>query len=399
MTNASVMIKSVSEEKIIFSLQGRVDSSNSAQLEKELFDLRANNPNGNVIIDAEGLEYISSAGLRILLRMRKQEGELEMINVSRDVYDIFELTGFTDILTVTRAMRTIDVEGCEIIGTGCSGTVYRLDKDTIVKLYRPWISLEEIQKEREYAKIAFLNGIPTAISYDVVRSGDSYGLVFEMLRSDTLGQAYKKYPEQYDELTQKYVAFVKDFHQQRMPEDTFYSIQSLLHSRADSLNEWCTQEEIDLLHSLIDCMPESNSPVHGDLHPGNIMMQDGELMIIDMTEMTTGPAIYDIINVYRDIVAAPRLSPKSIEASMGLPAETIKKIGDDFFALYTGLDDPELLNEYYEKQELLYAFNVCLTVGIGPEKIRNNASKILDRQLRKTVIPNEATLRELLQNL
>jgi hypothetical protein len=48
---------------------------------------------------------------------------------------------------------------------------------------------------------------------------------------------------------------------------------------------------------------------------------------------------------------------------------------------------------------LLYAFNVCLTVGIGPEKIRNNASKILDRQLRKTVIPNEATLRELLQNL
>jgi hypothetical protein len=129
------------------------------------------------------------------------------------------------------------------------------------------------------------------------------------------------------------------------------------------------------------------------------MMQDGELMIIDMTEMTTGPAIYDIINVYRDIVAAPRLSPKSIEASMGLPAETIKKIGDDFFALYTGLDDQTLLDEYYAKQELLYAFNVCLTVGIGPEKIRNNASKILDRQLRKTVIPNEATLRELLQNL
>ena len=80
-------------------------------------------------------------------------------------------------------------------------------------------------------------------------------------------------------------------------------------------------------------------------------------------------------------------------------AETIKKIGYDFFALYTGLDDLELLNEYYAKQELLYAFNVCLTVGIGPEKIRNNASKILDRQLRKTVIPNEATLRELLQNL
>jgi hypothetical protein len=147
------------------------------------------------------------------------------------------------------------------------------------------------------------------------------------------------------------------------------------------------------------CIQRSSADRREIAPPGNIMMQDGELMIIDMTEMTTGPAIYDIINVYRDIVAAPRLSPKSIEASMGLPAETIKKIGDDFFALYTGLDDLELLNEYYAKQELLYAFNVCLTVGIGPEKIRNNASKILDRQLRKTVIPNEATLRELLQNL
>lgn len=399
MANQNIVLKSVSESEVVFTLQGRVDSTNSPEVEKELFDLRAANPGGAVIIDAEHLEYISSAGLRILMRMRKQEGRLEMINVSRDVYDILELTSFTDILIVKRALRTVYVEGCEIIGKGCSGTVYRLDEDTIIKLYRPWISIEDIQKEREYAKTAFLNGIPTAISYDVVRSGDSYGLVFEMLRSDTLGQAYKKHPEQFDELTDKYVAFVKDFHQQKMPAGAFDSIKVIMHSRANGLSEWCSQEEIDFLHSLIDCLPESDSPIHGDLHPGNIMLQDGELMIIDMTEMTIGPAIYDIINVYRDIVAAPKQSPKSIEASMGLPAETIQRIGQEFFRRYTGLDDAAAMEEYFKNQELLYAFNVCLTVGIGPENVRKIAPKILDKQLRNTIMPNEAKVRELLQNL
>ena len=81
-------------------VSGRVDSANSAEIEAEVKAARAAVPNVPIVIDAEKLEYISSAGLRILLRLRKAEPELSVINVSSEVYDVLEMTGFTDILEI-----------------------------------------------------------------------------------------------------------------------------------------------------------------------------------------------------------------------------------------------------------------------------------------------------------
>lgn len=53
-------------------------------------------------IDASELSYISSAGLRVFLKLRKAVGELTVFNVNSEVYDIFDVTGFTDILNVKK---------------------------------------------------------------------------------------------------------------------------------------------------------------------------------------------------------------------------------------------------------------------------------------------------------
>ncbi len=70
-------------------------------------------------------------------------------------------------------IREINVEGCEVIGKGGQGTVYRLDEETIVKLYDPGYSLDAINSERNIAKAALKAGIPTAISFETVNAGDS----------------------------------------------------------------------------------------------------------------------------------------------------------------------------------------------------------------------------------
>lgn len=93
---------------------------------------------GHLKLDAKNLEYISSAGLRVLLKLRKEQPDLEISHVSNDVYAIFEVTGFTDLLTIKRQLREISVEGCKILGKGGSGTVYRLSEDTIVKVFKGW---------------------------------------------------------------------------------------------------------------------------------------------------------------------------------------------------------------------------------------------------------------------
>ena len=149
-------------------LSGRIDSNNAPVLEKDVFALLEGKAGAPVVFDAADLEYISSAGLRVLLRVKKRHPDLTVTNVNPEVYDILEMTGFSEILTVEKAYRVISVEGCEVIGEGANGKVYRLDHDTVVKTYKHADALAEIQNEREVARLALIAGIPTTISYDVV---------------------------------------------------------------------------------------------------------------------------------------------------------------------------------------------------------------------------------------
>ena len=117
-------------------LDGRIDSANVAKVE-EVMELRKQNEGAEIVFDAKKLEYISSAGLRLLLKVRKMQKELIIKDVSAELYEIFQVTGFTEIVNIQKALREISIENAEVIGQGGHGQVLRLNGDTIVKLYRP----------------------------------------------------------------------------------------------------------------------------------------------------------------------------------------------------------------------------------------------------------------------
>ena len=82
-------------------VEGRLDTATSPKLEEEL----KGNVDGvaDLVFDFEQLEYISSAGLRVLLSMQKimnRQGKMRIKNVNETVMEIFEITGFSDILTI-----------------------------------------------------------------------------------------------------------------------------------------------------------------------------------------------------------------------------------------------------------------------------------------------------------
>ncbi|MGN0708236.1 MAG: phosphotransferase [Faecalibacterium sp.] len=401
MSGATVAYSKETKRRSVFTLSGRIDSNNAAKVEQELLALRKAHPQKMACLDAEGLEYISSAGLRVLMRLRKAEPCLEVCNVSPAVYDVLEMTGFLTLLNVKKAMRTISVEGCEVIGRGGQGTVYRLDKDTVVKVYNPGYDLEASEKEQQCAKAAFINGIPTAISYDVVRCGeDQYGIAYEMIHSDTLAHAYLTQPERFEELTQQYVDFVRSLQQNHLPRGVFESFHEMQNRRVDRLAEFCAPEETELLRSLIAEMRDADEPVHGDLHPGNIMIQDGEMLLIDMSEMTTGPAGFDIGGIYRDLLLIPQRDKALSERLMGMPQELTLRIANRFFQLYTGITDPAQLQAYYKKLIPLACFSMFLVMGRQNIKaLAHLIPKAAQAHLRGVVIPNEKDLRELLRSL
>ena len=117
--------------KLILALSGRIDSANASDAEAQI-RAEAEGFSGELVLDADALEYITSAGLRVVLRLKKLNGTTKIINVSSDVYEIFDMTGFTEMMDISKAYRKLSVEGCEVIGEGANGKVYRSDADTIV---------------------------------------------------------------------------------------------------------------------------------------------------------------------------------------------------------------------------------------------------------------------------
>ena len=88
-------------EKMQIVLEGRLDTTTAPQLEVEL--KRSISGITELIFDVAGLEYISSAGLRVLLAAQKvmnKQGSLTIRNVNSVVMEVFEITGFVDILTI-----------------------------------------------------------------------------------------------------------------------------------------------------------------------------------------------------------------------------------------------------------------------------------------------------------
>ena len=126
----------MSENSVVLKLHGKIDSGNSETVKEELLSELARHEAEKVILDAGALTDISGSGLRMLLQIRKIHPDLSMIDVKPEVYEILEMTGLTEMMDVEKALRFVSVEGCEVIGEGANGKVYRVDRETVVKTYK-----------------------------------------------------------------------------------------------------------------------------------------------------------------------------------------------------------------------------------------------------------------------
>ena len=98
----TIEIKKNQEETVI-EIVGRLDTITAPALDKTINEDMGDAK--NLVLDVKGMEYISSAGLRVLLTAQKKMqriGSMKVINVCDEVLEVFEMTGFADILSIER---------------------------------------------------------------------------------------------------------------------------------------------------------------------------------------------------------------------------------------------------------------------------------------------------------
>ena len=341
--------------KPVVNLTGRITSANAAGVEQEISAVIGDYAGKALTVDLGELEYISSAGLRVLLRLRKRFAGMEMVNVSSDVYEIFEMTGFTEMMPISKAYRSISVDGCEVIGQGANGKVYRIDPDTIVKVYYNPDALPDIHRERELARTAFVLGVPTAIPYDVVRVGEGYGSVFELLNAKSFSKLIAADPDGLEGYVRQFVDLMKLIHDTTVKPGVMPQMRTVALDWADFLRDYLPEEKWQKLHDLIAAVPEQLTMLHGDYHTKNVMLQNGEVILIDMDTLCTGHPVFELASVYNAFVGFSELDESVAMKFQGIPAETCRRIWELVLEMYFD-DADEQTRSMRAKQAMLIGY-------------------------------------------
>lgn len=319
---------------LTFFLEGRIDSNNASQVEGEIMDESPIFENVDIAFDAEKLEYISSAGLRVLLKVKKKtKKDITVRNVSDEVFDIFDVTGFGDIFKIERQMRTISLRGCKKISSALNGEIFQLSEDEMVKVYGKDIPLSEVKKERAYSQTAIAMGVPTLIPYDVVQCEQGYGLVYEKADTTSLAYLISHKPEMAEIFANMLAKLLKELHTTEIPEGKLPDIKSRYRQWIREADDPSDSKTV-VFSNLIDSIPDSPTYVHGDINLNSVMVQDGELLLLDMSGSARGNSLFDLSALFASLVAIESKDEGYCRRNFGLTKATCAAFWQKFFNSY-----------------------------------------------------------------
>ena len=348
-------MRHLKEENVLtIYLEGQISSYNADNVEKEINDVLNKETFNNLKLDFSNVSYISSAGLRVILKLKQKYNNVSVINTTLEVYDIFSMTGFTNIMEVKKGLRKVYVSGAEVIGTGYYSSVYRINKDTIIKVFNTVDDEEQIERELKLAKEAFVLGIPTAISFDIVKVDDKFGVVFEMLDCDSLKNAIVNHPENYDEYVKKYAELLKKMNSTECYSSIVPPIKKDYYKKLNNIKDQLSEDLYNKAHHLLDSIPERNTLVHGDCHFKNIMLQSNELVLIDMETLSIGHPIFELAGLYSAYIGFNEFNPEESMEFFGVSNEEVQKLFHSLMNNYF----PNYNEEIKDKISLVSYINV-----------------------------------------
>lgn len=338
------MIESSREgNTVIFTFPDRITYETAGLIQEEIdSELARCEATDEIVADFALVQYISSAGLRVILKLAKATCNFSVINATSEVFEVFEVTGMAQMIDVSKKMRQISVANAVQIGSGYFSRVYRLDNDSIVKVIVQDVSIKDIKRELKLAKQAFVMGIPTAISYDIVKVDEHYGVVFELLDCDTLLEAFTKHPEKYEYYIKAYVELLKILASTKVTDDTIPEAYGIAMDKLAFLSDLITQEEYDYVERVLNSIPREDTYVHGDCHFKNIMTSNDELLLIDMDTVSKGSALFELSFMYSTYIIFSEVDPGNSLRFFGVEPEMTQNIMQEILkGYYAELDDGE----------------------------------------------------------
>lgn len=366
-------------------LEGKIDAANAVEVQKKIHIIRSKNPSGNMVLDLEKLSSLSKEGLKVLMALPKQEQNLSMINASPKIYELLDRIGLTFLINVKKALPQLSLEQCEIIGQTAKGTLYRFDEETIVKRYINGISAETLEQERKHAQIALSYGVPTITSYEIVQCDHGYATLYKLRNAVTLSSAINSNPDKRDAYTNMYAALLKRLHSTETKPGALPDAKEIYQGKINTMAKYLIEEEFTKLQAFINAVPDRNTIIHGDFHPGNVMLQDNKLFLIGMDDLSIGHPIFDFLSMYLTHVTLTTW-PEQLKQTLSLSVDQISKLWDATLKNYFQTSATSYLNSLTRQMELYAGVKTTWCSAVNSTYAQENIEESLTK-MRQHILP------------
>ena len=366
-------VSNSTDRELTISFEGKFDSLSAQEAQSFIVEKLEAAPGKSLVLNYKGLSLVTSAGLRVLMDLRrKYTKDISIQNASEAVSKVFEDTGLTQVFSLTKDMRTVSIDNLKKIGQGANGEVFRLSQDTIIKVFYPRIRLSEIEREQRISRSVILADLPAVIPYDKVRVEDGrYGIIFELLGEKTLSETIAEDPSAFEPLMKQYLQLLKDIHSTEGDPSVFPLTKDIYQGFLDECVDWYTPEELQALRDLIDSVPDRGVMLHGDYHPNNLMVLRDELIMIDLGDFSIGHPVFDFLTTAATQVNLVEMNPDYAEIHTRMPREYIRKgwryLFDGYFADRTGADRSRIESQIRLMSKLKASFCPAIAKGVPDE--------------------------------
>lgn len=361
------MEHTVENDLVIFFPGPRMDAANAEEIDEAIHQVMLSYNGMIPVIDMSGVSYISSAGLRTLLKIRKRYGpHVNVIKASEELYDIFIQTGFNKLIKIQTPERykaemgdvtvdTVDISVLEHISGDNVADMYRIDDESVLRLYSENIPLDFIMNNKRLSSISLKSGVPISISYNIVRSGERYGIIFESDGADTLIDQMASHREDLKEYTQTLAQWTRRINS---IDVRAADLNSSVNSEKRLLSElmksgFLKTDEYSRLLRVLDNIPAGHTYAHHDLTPHNIAVQNGEYIVLDAFMAGQGHPIQDVSSMAWYFKLLPEMGIKS-QASVFTDEEN-RLIWRTFLSTYLESSDERYLL-HAEQQIIQFAY-------------------------------------------
>ena len=283
--------------------------------------------------------------------------------------------------------REVDVEGLEEYGHGTHCTVYKIEPDKVLKVFISDVKFEDIEQEYNYMVMAQSLNLRTPKAYEIVKVGDHFGIISELIEGITLYQYLSEHRDLSEEIARSFGELGHTIHTTHVPKGTLESAKELFSRRVDRSAKLYRESELRDLHEILDAIPDDDVLIHNDFHPNNMLTTDGTLTLIDLADMGYGNRLFDLGGTYMGLI----YFPKHFIKSAGY-VDTTKKDKKMFWNALIDAEYPganrrvkKQINKRCEYMALL-KMSLARMIDVDPD---NRRAKYAVRLCRRKILPHK----------